>query len=91
MTVASSPIAQRGFDTAEFARRCAAAQAVMATQNLGGDTIGLRSGNQIFHWIYDPVLAKPDPAMVCRLARHRRAGCGYPDHWGAFDARMLCV
>ena len=35
MTVASSPIAQRGFDTAEFARRCAAAQAVMATQNLG--------------------------------------------------------
>ena len=35
MTVALSGIAQRGFDTAEFARRCASAQAVMATQNLG--------------------------------------------------------
>ena len=35
MTVALSGIAQRGFDTAEFARRCASAQAVMATLNLG--------------------------------------------------------
>ena len=35
MTVALSGIAQRGFDTAEFARRCALAQAVMATLNLG--------------------------------------------------------
>ena len=35
MTVALSGIAQRGFDTAEFARRCASAQAVMATQDLG--------------------------------------------------------
>ena len=35
MTVALSGIAQRGFDTAEFARRCASAQAVMETLNLG--------------------------------------------------------
>ena len=35
MTALLSGAVQRGFDTAEFARRCAAAQAVMARQNLG--------------------------------------------------------
>ena len=79
----------RGFQISEFQNRLKRAQLLMADKKLDALFFNIRNRCQIFYWLSDTVLGKPNPSLVSAGATNWEARCGYPFNRSSVDVKDM--
>ena len=79
----------RGFATDEYQNRLARAQQMMAASGLDALFLTTETDVRYFTGFFNPLLGKPDPALVCDYPAIRKAHCGNPVYRGGADGQDM--
>jgi Xaa-Pro aminopeptidase len=80
----------RAFEEAEFAARCAAAQAAMQQAGVAATLLTSEAEIRYFTGFMTQFWQSPTRTMVCRYSAIRQTDCGDPVNRRAVDAAGLC-